>query len=115
MASLAFVAPALPGGTQNLMRLAQDLQGAKKPEVEDFYRRMNVTREQWFIQPTPQGEMVIVYLEGEDLARTFQKLAASQEPLDVWLKEQAKSVHGIDFNKPRLAPLPELVYDSCLA
>ncbi|MCH8061575.1 MAG: hypothetical protein IH861_03625 [Chloroflexi bacterium] len=112
MASLAFVAPALPGGTENLRRLAQELRGGKKSEVEDFYRRMKITREQWFIQPTPQGEMVIVYLEGEDLARTFQTLAASEEPLDVWLKEQAKSVHGIDFNKPRSAPLPELVYDS---
>jgi len=113
MASLAFVAPALPGGTKNLRRLAHTLQSAKKPEVEDFYRRMKITREEWFIQSTPQGEMVIVYMEGEDLARTFQILAASEEPLDVWLKEQAKSVHGIDFNKPRLAPLPELVYDSC--
>ena len=113
MASLAFVAPALPGGTENLRRLAQELHGGKKSEVEDFYRRMKITREAWFIQPTPLGEMVIVYLEGEDLARTFQTLAASEEPLDVWLKEQAKSVHGIDFNKPRSAPLPELVYDSC--
>ncbi len=112
MASLAFVAPALPGGTQNLKRLAQELQGAKKPEVEDFYRRMKITREEWFIQQTPKGDMVIVYLEGEDLAQTFQTLAASEEPLDVWLKEQAHSVHGIDFNKPILAPLPELVYDS---
>ncbi len=112
MASLAFVAPALPGGTQNLKRLAHTLQSAKKPEVEDFYRRMKITREQWFIQATPQGEMVIVYMEGEDLACTFHTLAASEEPLDVWLKEQAMSVHGIDFNKPRTAPLPELVYDS---
>ena len=115
MASLAFVAPALPGGTDNLRRLAQELQGGKKSEVEDFYRRMKITREEWFIQPTPQGDMVIVYLEGEDLGQTFQTLAASEEPLDLWLKEQAKSVHGIDFNKPRSAPLPELVYDSCPA
>ncbi len=112
MASLAFVAPTLPGGTQNLKRLAQELQGAKKPEVEDFYRRMKITREEWFIQPTPRGDMVIVYLEGEDLAETFQTLAASQESFDIWLKEQAQSVHGIDFNKPPSAPLPELIYDS---
>ncbi len=113
MASLAFVAPALPGGTENLRRLAQELQGGKKSEVENFYRRMKISREEWFIQSTPQGEMVIVYLEGEDLAGAFQTLAASQEPLEVWLKEQAKSVHGIDFNESRSAPLPELVYDSC--
>ena len=112
MASMAFVIPILPGGTQNLKRLVQDLRAAEKSEVEDFYRRMKVTREQWFIQPTPQGDMVIVYLEGEDLAQTFQTLASSEEPLDVWLKEQYKSVHGVDFNKPRTAPLPELVYDS---
>ena len=113
MASLAFVAPVLPGGTQNLKRLAQDLRASKKEELAGFYRRMKVTREQWFLQPTPQGDMVIVYLEGEDLSQTFQTLAASEEPLDVWLKEQAISVHGIDFNKPRSAPLPELVYDHC--
>ncbi len=60
MASLAFVAPALPGGTQNLKRLAHDLQAASKSDVEDFYRRMKITREQWFVQSTPQGEMIIV-------------------------------------------------------
>ena len=112
MASLAFVAPTLPGGTENLKRLAKEIQGDKKAEVEDFHRRMKITTEEWFIQPTPKGDMVIVYLEGEDLAQTFQILAASQEPSDIWLKEQAKSVHGIDFNQPPSAPLPELVYDS---
>ena len=112
MASLAFVAPTLPGGTQNLKRLAQEVQGTKKSEVEDFYRRMNITAEQWFIQPTPQGDMVIVHLEGEDLVHTFQTFATSQVPLDVWLKQQAKLVHGIDFNQPPSAPFPLLVYDS---
>ena len=112
MASMAFVAPTLPGGTEKLRLLAQELQGVRKSEYEGLQRRSRVTREEWFIQSTPQGDMVIVYMEGEDLKQTFQDLADSQEPFDLWFKEQAKSVHGIDFNQPPSAPVPELVYDS---
>ena len=112
MASLAFAAPILPGGTEILRNHAKEIQGVKKSEVEDFHRRMGITFENWFIQSTPQGDMVVVYMEGDDLEQTFQALAASQEPLDLWLKERAKSVHGIDYNQTPSAPFPELVYDS---
>ena len=112
MASMAFVAPTLPGGTEKLRLLAQELQGRKRSEFEDFLRRMKATREEWFIQSTPQGDMVIVYMEGEDLEQNFRAFADSQEPFDLWFKEQAKLVHGIDFNEPPSAPFPELVLSS---
>jgi hypothetical protein len=112
MTSVAFVAPLLPGGAARLRQLAKDVLGPRAAEAEDFHRRMKVTTENWYLQQTPQGDVVIVFLEGEDFGHTFGSLAVSREPFDVWFKEQAKRVHGIDFDQPPQAPLPELVYSS---
>jgi hypothetical protein len=112
MASLAFMVPLLPGGAERLARLRDELHGPRAAESADFYRRMRLTAERWYVQPTPQGDIVIVYLEGEDFAHTFGALAASREPFDVWFKGQAKAIHGVDFNQPPHGPLPSLVYDS---
>jgi hypothetical protein len=78
--------------------------------MQDFSRRMGVTAENWYVQSMPQGDVVIVILEADDLATTFGTLAGSREPFDVWFKERAKAVHGIDFNEPPRAPLPMQVY-----
>ena len=109
MASLAFTLPMLPGGSEVLRQTAQEVQGPQREAYAQFKQRLRLTTEQWFIQPTPQGEMVTVYLEGDDFAHTFQTLAASQEPFDVWFKDKAKKVHGVDFNQPPAGPLPERV------
>lgn len=109
MASLAFTFPMLPGGSEILRQAAQEVQESRRNEYSQFKQRMKLTTEEWYIQPTPQGELIIVYLEGDDFAHTFQTLAASQEPFDVWFKEKAKKVHGVDFNQPPAGPLPQRV------
>jgi len=112
MATVAFVAPVLPGGAEALRDLAAAVTGPRRAEHEAFHRRAGISRENWYLQQTPQGEMTIVYLESGDLPGAFQTLANSDHPYDRWFKEQAKSVHGIDFNQPPPGPLPEAIYDS---
>jgi hypothetical protein len=109
MASLAFTLPMLPGGSEVLRQAAQEVQGPRRDEYAQFKQRMGLTSEEWYIQPTSQGEMIIVYLEGDDFAHTFKTLATSQDPFDVWFKDKAKRVHGIDYNQPLAGPLPERV------
>jgi hypothetical protein len=54
----------------------------------------------------------IVYLQGEDPARSIATLAALDHPFDRWFKQEVKRLHGIDFNQPPASPLREVVYES---
>lgn len=110
MASLAYMAPLLPAGAERLQELAAALAGPRLAESAAFHRRLGISAEHWYLQVTPQGDVVIVYLEANDLSRAFQALARSEAPFDVWFKTQARAAHGIDFNQPPRTPLPVQLY-----
>jgi hypothetical protein len=60
-----------------------------------------------WIQPTPMGDLCVVYLEADDLVTMFGCLGSSQDPFDVWFREQAREIHGIDIDDG--VPAPELL------
>ena len=64
--------------------------------------------ERTFLQKTPNGDLVIVTLEGENPAESFGKMISSMP--DEFL-EFVLDVHGFDMRGPP-PPLPQLVYDS---
>ena len=68
-------------------------------------------RERIWLQPAPQGDLEILYLEVDDPARAFQEIAASQEPFDVWFRGFALEHYGLDLTQPLPGPLPELILD----
>ncbi len=109
MRSVCFAAPAIENGDRVLQETAAEVLGPRRDELDDFHRRMGITKEHWYLQPTPQGPLTLVFLEGTDLSETFARLASSEEPFDVWFRQQAKRVHGIDFAEPMPGPLPEQV------
>jgi hypothetical protein len=109
--SLAFALPILPGKTDESRRLAETLNGPRRGEKEDFLRRGGVATESWYLQSTTQGDMLILYLEGEDIGRAFQVLIASGGPFERWYKEQLLSIHGIDFNQPLPGPIAEPILE----
>jgi hypothetical protein len=110
MASMAIALPCLPGGADKLREVAAECTGARKDEFADFHARVNLTREQWFVQKTPQGEMLILVLDG-DPPGALAKLAASEAPFDNWFLDQVKQVHGVDLREPLPGPPPELVFE----
>jgi hypothetical protein len=55
--------------------------------------------------------MAIVYFEAPDIRRVFEVVASSQNPFDVWFREQAKDSTGVDFSQPMPGPLPEVYID----
>lgn len=96
MGSLAFVLPLLPGKTDaDRAAMESCWKGDRKAEFEAARRRVGITREAVFIQKTPGGDLVVVYVEGPDLDSSFKELATSQEPMDRWFREHVREVHGI--------------------
>jgi hypothetical protein len=102
----------LPGKLEAWRKFAQEMAGPRKKEHDESRRRLGVTMERAWIQPTPQGNLIIVYRESEGDAESFYtRLAASKEPFNVWFKQQVKELHGLDDDQPPQAPPPELAFD----
>lgn len=63
-------------------------------------------------QRTPQGDIAIIYLEGDDLQLTFQELRTSQDPFAVWFRQRAKDLlNGLDLTQTSPGSLSELVFN----
>lgn len=111
MALFAMAIPILPGKTEQWRRFTEEL---KSPRYDDFVesrRRMGV-RERTFLQSTPQGDMVIVTLEGNDPEHAFQRFSESNDPFARWFLQQVQEIHGIDLSQPIPGGLPEFVIDT---
>ncbi len=89
------VFPLLPGKRLALEQFVRELVEERR-EAHDRSHR-TVLSESWFLQPTPQGDLVIVYLEAGDPTEVFAELAVSQEPFEVWFRAQVMALSGMDL------------------
>lgn len=108
MASLAFIMPVLPGKADDFRRFAQEVTGPRRKEMDEQGQRFGLTSQRVWIQRTPQGDVLIVFLEGDAPGQSLQGFGASQEPFDRWFKQEILAITGVDFNQPP-PELPELV------
>lgn len=108
MALIAMCMPILPGKKNKWQEMANRL------NEEPMKSQMNATRvaagvhERTFLQETPNGDFVIVTLEGANPMQAFGKMMA--DPSMKEFAQWAADVHGMDPNAP--PPQPKLVYDS---
>lgn len=111
MASLAMAFPILPGKTEQWQHFCQEMVGPRYSEYQASRKRLGLTREVAYLQHTPQGDLAIIYVEAPSVPAVFGGLGASQEPFDVWFREQALEIHGVDLSQPPAGPLPEAIVD----
>jgi hypothetical protein len=97
---MAFSAPLIPG-TEDIGRSF----------TADAFRQDGMTRsrraigdsiEVVTISHSPQGPVAAVYIEGDDPFAANAKFAVSNDPFDVWFREQLKTIFPpfIDFSQP---------------
>jgi len=99
--------PILPNKTEAGKEFAKACMGSRRAEYAEDLKTRGVTEESWFLQKTPQGDLIIVHFEAEDVAKVFEKMAKSKTPFMVWFKQQVKSVTGFDLEQPMTGPPPE--------
>ena len=104
-----FTLPILPGKTGAARAFLQEMDGPRKQELAACGQSVGVTKEVWAIQQTPQGDMYVAYITGEDIAQAFTQLAASQSEFDRWLKQQLQETTGADLNTPPPGPISEIL------
>ena len=90
----AIVFPLLPGKREALEQFVAELQ---KRNEEHRKLHATVEHESWFLQPTPKGDVVIVYLVSPDSTEVFAELAVSRQPFAIWFREQVLELSGLDF------------------
>lgn len=109
---IAVAFPILPGKTEQWKKFTDELKTRYKKEYSDSRKSLGVY-ERTFIQKGPQGDTVIVTLEGENPAEAFKKMAEKTDEFSKWFNAQAKEIHGIDFSqKGSLPPMPELIAET---
>lgn len=105
--------PLQPGKAQAFRDYVTELEGPQKEGEEDFLRRNGTRREAIWLQSTPQGDIAVVYWEGEE-AQRFQDaqsdLIASDDPFGRFVGENFADIFGVDPSAG-LPPLPEKVRD----
>ncbi len=106
-----FVLPILPGKTSATRAFLRELEGPRKSQLAVCTQNVGNVKEMWAIQQLPQGDVLIGYMVGENLAHAFQSFAESTDEFDVWMKEQLKGATGADLNTPPSGPLSEILAD----
>ena len=109
MQSVAFAIPLLPDKVEADREMFAELEGSRREEYEEARRSAGFTREAVWHQETPDGTIAVVYLEADDIGTAMMAIGTSEQPFDVWFREQIKEFHGVDLSEP--APPPEQVAD----
>ena len=110
MSIMAVAIPIKPGKTDAWRKWTDELKGPRQREYASSRNRVGL-RERNFLQRSPQGDLAIVILEGDDPERAFSKMMQASDPFTSWFLDQVKDIHGVDLANGGMT-LPTLVVDS---
>ncbi len=112
MEQTLFALPILPGKTEAARAFLQEVQGSRIQELAICGQGVGIDREVWAIQETPQGDMYLAYVTGENIAEAFTQFAASQTEFDRWFKQRLQETTGADMNAPPSGPISKILVDT---
>jgi hypothetical protein len=90
-----FAAPLGEDGVAELRALARELMGDRHDEYALARQAIGVEREAVFLETTAMGDVAVFYWRARDPQASLRELAASEEPFDVWLRDQAAKAHPV--------------------
>jgi hypothetical protein len=95
MEILTWAAPILPGKLEKWEEFHAQMSGARKAEHDASRKRMGMRREVASLMRTPGGDFVCLCHEADDLGAAFEAIMTSQDPYDVWFRENLADIHGL--------------------
>jgi hypothetical protein len=109
MPAYAFAFPILPGKADALRQFGNELLGSRKAEYDDLQRRLGVEEERYFLQQSPEGDLVIVAGSGGAAATSLAGvLAPDENAFDRWFVDRMQDLTGVDLRDLPSDP-PELL------
>jgi len=83
-----------------------ELKGPRKDGFDDMNARLGLTEHRAYLQPTPDGNFLVVVVQDGPGADSFtENVASSSHEFDQWFVGTIADVHGIDPSGP-LPPVP---------
>ena len=110
MESLAFAFPLRAGKTEEWRAWVREIVGPRRREYEAFSRKLGLKTQRAYLQHTPQGDQAIIYMEGNDLRRTFHELQMSQDPFALRLRQRTQDLFGVDLTQTEPGALSQFVF-----
>lgn len=110
MASLSMAMPVKPGKVEGLRSFTAEVLGTRRAAFEASEKQCGITRECWYLQPSPMGDLMLIWVEADDPERSLGSFIQSQDDFDLWFKSQLLDITGVDLNR---APegVPEVLMD----
>lgn len=97
MGVMTLAVPILPGKTEHWKQAIAEMKGSRREAWAESRRALGVRREVASLQHTPDGDIVVVFIEADDVDTLFEREAASDHPFDRWFMETVmKGAHGVD-------------------
>ena len=96
MAVYCFTQLIQPGKREEAKAIFEEILETRQNEYEASRKRLGIRREKVWFQSLPQGEMAVVYWEGDDPRTALQEFASSSDPFDEWLKERGRQVYHFE-------------------
>jgi hypothetical protein len=102
--------PVLPGKSDDARKFARETMD-RRDEFTESQQKSGITKEEWSLQETPMGALVLVRFEAPDIEKSFARLAESTDDFDVWFRGRVQELTGIDLAAPSDDPPPEVILD----
>ncbi len=112
MAVTTTILKVLPGKTGEFIDFMCDVRAGRAEEHSASRQRLGLEVERAWIEPTATGDVIIMYFEGQDPAKSMKMLAKSKENYDVWYRDRLRDITGVDLGKHDGVELGELVFES---
>ncbi len=102
MPAVAFALPILPGQEESVKSMSEEVlrPGPLREAYEESRRNLGISREMAWLQPTPVGDMMIVYWESDDPQYVLREIADSQDQFDLHFRQFIQgSAPAIDLDR----------------
>jgi hypothetical protein len=96
MAVYCFTQPIQPGKRDDARAIFEEIRTSRRDEYEASRKRLGIREERVWFQSLPDGEMAVVYWEGDDPRGALERFASSDDPFDEWLKERGREVYHFE-------------------
>jgi hypothetical protein len=96
MAVYCFTQPIQPGKRDDARAIFEEIRTSRQEEYEASRKRLGIREERVWFQSLPDGELAVVYWEGDDPRGALERFASSDDPFDAWLKERGREVYHFE-------------------
>ena len=94
MAQLHIVCPLRSGTQERWRRLAQEVAGSRREQLEAFCREAGISQVQVWLVQLRRGELLLMRLHVQQPHQVLLELARSERPFERWLRGQLQSLLG---------------------